>query len=260
MGQSTTSAKQPILRRSWYESTVEQFLSCPANEALGELLTNAEFAILPSQRDAWLTQITLLSQALQGVSGQLLLEFNIPRMGRRIDAVLVAGPVVFVIEFKVGAASFDQAAIEQAWDYALDLKYFHEPSETLTILPIVVATSAVDVAPFELHADSDGVFSPVCIGSNDIRHVVEHTLLQVSGAPIDAAKWGSGTYRPTPTIIEAARSLYAQHSVEAIARFDAGAVNLRLTSSRIDEIVDAAVSEREKVICFVMSWFSVNRN
>ncbi|MGE0538455.1 MAG: DNA/RNA helicase domain-containing protein [Pirellulales bacterium] len=218
---------------------------------MGELLTNAEFAVLPSQRDAWLAQITLLRQVLQGMGGQLLLEFSIPRMGRSIDAVLVAGPVVFVIEFKVGASDFEQSAVEQVWDYALDLKYFHEPSESIAILPIVVATAAANVGPFELRADSDGVFRPICIGSSALRHAIDHALQQVCGGPIDAVRWGSGSYRPTPTIIEAARSLYAQHSVEAIARFDAGAANLRLTSSRIDEIVDEAVGRREKIICFV---------
>jgi len=57
----------------------------------------------------------------------------------------------------------------------------------------------------------------------------------------------AGSYRPTPTIVEAARSLYAQHSVEAIARYDAGAENLRVTSRRIEELVDEANEEKRKV-------------
>jgi len=39
---------------------------------------------------------------LTGLTGSLYLEFDIPRMGRRIDAVVLNGPVVFVVEFKVG--------------------------------------------------------------------------------------------------------------------------------------------------------------
>ena len=66
-----------------------------------------------------------------------------------------------------------------------------------------------------------------------------------------AAAWARAPYRPTPTIVEAARALYAQHSVEAIARFDAGTRNLRLTSNRIDEIVDATMLRRQKAICFI---------
>jgi len=50
---------------------------------------------------------------------------------------------------------------------------------------------------------------------------------------------------------EAARALYAQHSVEAIARHDAGAQNLRLTSRRIEELVDEAREQKRKIICFV---------
>ncbi len=62
---------------------------------------------------------------------------------------------------------------------------------------------------------------------------------------------GLAPYHPTPTIIEAARALYAQHSVEAIARFDAGAKNLSVTSGRIEELVDDARKRRRKAICIV---------
>ena len=68
---------------------------------------------------------------------------------------------------------------------------------------------------------------------------------------VDADAWARASYHPTPTIVEAARSLYAQHSVEAIARFDAGAQNLHVTSRRIEELVDEAQAKGRKRICFV---------
>ena len=76
-------------------------------------------------------------------------------------------------------------------------------------------------------------------------------LAKVSGAPVDADAWARASYHPTPTIVEAARALYAQHSVEAIARFDAGAQNLHVTSRRIEELVDEAQAKGRKRICFV---------
>jgi hypothetical protein len=56
-------------------------------------------------------------------------EFDIPRLGSRIDAVVVAGATVLPIEFKIGEAHFDRCAHDQAWDYALDLKNFHAASQ-----------------------------------------------------------------------------------------------------------------------------------
>jgi hypothetical protein len=172
-------------------------------------------------------------------------------MGRRIDAVLLVGPVVFVVEFKVGEKRFDRAAIDQVWDYALDLKNFHEASHAASLVPILIATDAPEAPPIELQSDSDNVYRPVLVGTEGFRTVVDMALQSVSGAALIGDHWSSAPYHPTPTIVEAARSLYAQHSVEAIARFDAGASNLRVTSRRIEELVDAAREERRKIICFV---------
>jgi hypothetical protein len=172
-------------------------------------------------------------------------------MGRRIDAVLVIGPVVFAVEFKVGESTFDPAAIEQVWDYALDLKNFHEASHTVPIVPILIATEVQQSASVELRMDDDRVYRPVMVNPKRFREVLETALKKIAGQGIDAPQWSRAPYHPTPTIVEAARSLYAQHSVEAIARFDAGAENLHVTSRRIEELVDEARDAGRKVICFV---------
>jgi hypothetical protein len=81
--------------------------------------------------------------------------------------------------------------------------------------------------------------------------VLAQRLSASPGPAIDAEAWLAAPYHPTPTIIEAARALYAQHSVENIARNDAGAENLRLTSARIEELVRESRDQRRKSICFV---------
>ena len=172
-------------------------------------------------------------------------------MGRRIDVVLVIGPVIFAIEFKVGEKTFDRSAIDQVWDYGLDLKNFHEASHDASIIPILIATEATECPPIDLHADPDKLYRPIVVDPQSFRSVLELALAQISGAALDAEAWSRASYHPTPTIIEAARSLYAQHSVEAIARFDAGAQNLHVTSRRIEEFVDEAQAKRRKRICFV---------
>jgi hypothetical protein len=244
-------ASSPI-SRAWYGASIAEFLQTASDSVIGKLATNGEFSLLPTQRDAWLVQIQVLKTSLEGMTGSLFLEFNIPRMGRRIDAVVLAGPVVFVVEFKVGEATFDRASIEQVWDYALDLKNFHEASHAVSIVPVLVCTEAVEKGvPINLHPDEDKVYRPVCVGSDGLRMVLDEALQAILGPTVDDQLWLRGPYHPTPTILEAARSLYAQHSVEAIARFDAGAKNLRVTSLRIDELVDEAMKEGRKIICFV---------
>lgn len=249
MTQSKTQPTSPL--RAWYSTSVADFLQTSTEAVLGTLASKSEFAVTPSQRDAWIGQLEILRSSLCGLTGMLFLEFNIPRMGRRIDAVILAGPVVFVVEFKVGETEFERAAIDQVWDYALDLKNFHEASHSVSILPILVATNRDAPASIKLQSDKDQVYRPVQVSHDGLRSAMEIALKTIAGAALDEQRWAHASYHPTPTIIEAARSLYAQHSVEAIARYDAGARNLRVTSRRVEELVDEAREKGRKIICFV---------
>jgi hypothetical protein len=237
--------------RAWFESSILEFITADKRILLGILADRSEFSLEASQKDAWKAEFDLLQRELAGLEGQIYFEYSIPRMGRRIDVVVVSGPVVFVIEFKVGSQLFDTSAIDQVWDYALDLKNFHKASHGLAIVPILVATEAFLVPPSELAVDADEVYRPVLSGPDSLRAVMDRVQAKIAGAVIDAATWGVAPYHPTPTIVEAARSLYAQHSVESIARSDAGAKNLALTSGRIEELAQTAQKAGRKLICFV---------
>ena len=239
------------MSRAWYHASIVEFLDTRPETIVGRLAKNSDFALLTTQTDAWLTQITFLRDQLIGLTGTLFLEFNIPRMGRRIDTVLLIGPVVFVVEFKVGDRVFERAAVDQVWDYALDLKNFHEASHSVSIIPILIATEATSSPSIELQPDEDKVYRPVRVHPGRFREAIDLTMQTITGDALDNQRWSGAPYHPTPTIIEAARALYAQHSVEAIARYDAGAHNLRMTSSRIEELVDEAQLRRRKLICFV---------
>src|SRR5262245_15730306 len=147
--EATPPPPRPVtLSRAWFGTTIAEFLRMESDTILGRLGTHSDFTVRPAQRDAWLAQIALLKCHLGGLSGSIFMEFSIPRMGRRVDTVLIIGPIVFVVEFKVGDADFDRAAVEQVWDYALDLKNFHEASHSLheashslPIVPILIATA-----------------------------------------------------------------------------------------------------------------------
>lgn len=200
---------------------------------------------------AWRAEITVLQSSLPGLSGHIFLEFEIPRVGRRIDAVLWCSGIVIPIEFKVGNERFTKDAIIQVWDYGLDLKYFHEGSHRRSICPILVSTDPALDEMVTGKAYKDGVFSPALCSSERLRELIDTVLAQGEMSAGEANSWAASPYHPTPTIIEAAQALYARHSVEAITRHEAGATNLSVTSNRLEEIIANTQSRAQKAICFV---------
>jgi Uncharacterized conserved protein (DUF2075) len=240
-----------VVSRAWYGALIDEFRNADPDTVFGILAKNPEFDLATTQKEAWLEQIAFLQEKLEGLTGTLFLEFNIPRMGSRVDAVLLIGPVVFVVEFKVGEAAFDRAAVDQVWDYALDLKNFHEASHQVSLVPILVATEADESASTQLTVDGDGVYRPIKTHPNGFRAIIDATLAVIGGTTLDQSQWAQGAYKPTPTIVEAARALYAHHGVEAIKAFDAGKKNLGETSRRIEELIDGARAKGRKIICFL---------
>ena len=227
-----------IYARAWYGATIDEFLRTELDAIVGRLSLAGSHDLQQTQREAWVQQVVILKDALAGLSGSIFFEFNIPRMGRRIDVVLLIGPRSFVVEFKVGRTDFDRAAIEQVWDYALDLKNFHEASHAVDRAGTRRYRSRVARRP-ELQT-TIRCLAPVRARR---RASWRPSWSRASDHARRSARCAGGAqapYRPTPTIIEAARALYANHSVEAIARYDAGAENLRSTSRRIEELVDEA--------------------
>ena len=127
---------------AYYAGDVPTFLGTEPRSVLGEITANSAFTVDPDQRDAWVTQIQLLQASLGGVRGAIFLEFNVPRIGSRLDAVLISGPAICPIEFKVGESEFHRDHLNQVWDYGLDLKNFHRASHSARVYPILVATNA----------------------------------------------------------------------------------------------------------------------
>lgn len=248
-----TMVNRPVIspKNAYYAADVANFIAAAPDAILGIITANSEFSVDTTQRDAWVMQIEILKSALENVKGKIFLEFNVPRIGSRIDAVLVSGPAIFVIEFKVGEKDFKRDDRNQAWDYALDLKNFHKASHHARIIPILVATHSPRSDTVLPAPHADNVLPPVQCNSKGLRHLIHAGLDHSAGENIDAGTWGDSPYQPTPTIIEAAQTLYARHSVDAIARHDAGARNLKVTSQRIEELVEEARQNQRKIIIFV---------
>lgn len=230
---------------------IAEFLTESGVALLGTLTAASPFDVDQLQVEAWKGSINILKEALQGLEGHVYMEFDVPRLGSRIDAVVISGPVVFPIEFKVGESKYYRGARDQAWDYALDLKNFHQASHSAPILPILVATEAGPGSRTWSEGHADGVRPPFLTNKEGLARAIRAGLELEPGPARDGVAWGRAPYQPTPTIIEAARALYAQHSVEAISRSDAGAKNLAVTSTRIEEVVDLVRREGGKAIVFV---------
>lgn len=240
------------MQREYYSSSIDLFIKSATDEILGILTRNSDFDLVQNQRDAWVEEISILQKVLLGYSGSIYFEYSIPRMGKRVDVVLLIGPVIFILEFKVGEKEFNQSAMDQAMDYALDLKNFHSMSHSCFIAPVVIATKASSPTPvISLTPQSDRTL--YCIKSNieTLKDIIDNALNLVDGDAISPAEWEKGRYHPTPTIIEAAMALYRGHSVENISRSDAGAINLSQTSEIVSEIIQTSKDKSQKSICFV---------
>lgn len=210
-----------------------------------------QFSLEIDQRNAWEIQVTVLQRSLANILGRIHLEFDVPRIGSRIDSVLVTASSIIPIEFKVGERSFHQSHINQTWDYGLDLKNFHKASHAAPIVPILVATEARDTDTVLSQVHPDGVHEPLRANPNSLRSIIDLVLHEYQKPLVDVAEWEKSPYTPTPTIIEAAQNLYSRHSVDAIARHDAGAKNLRITSAYVENLINIAATEQKKLIIFV---------
>ncbi|MCR6722064.1 MAG: DUF2075 domain-containing protein [Chitinophagaceae bacterium] len=237
----------------YYGESIATFRRQSLEEIVGLLSISSEFDNNLQQIGAWKQQIPILQNSLEGLDGTIFIEFSIPRMGKRVDAVLLIDNVVFVIEFKVGESQYLQYSIEQVWDYALDLKNFHKPSHNVAIAPILVATEATHsfTSIITTH-HNDKLTFPLKVNKTDLRAAITAALQFFEGEQlIDASGFAKGAYHPTPTIIESAVSLYNNHSVSDITRSDASAKNLTETTGAIDDIIEYAKKNKKKVLCLV---------
>jgi hypothetical protein len=236
--------------RSYYQGSVQQFIHTNEQEIMGALALQHEFALEDLQKNAWLKQIEILKQQLDFLDeGEIFFEFSIPRMGKRVDNILLIRNLIFVIEFKVGEKSYPQYAKTQVIDYCLDLLNFHEGSHQQEVIPLLISTQAQSCeqswSAVSTYQDT------LCCNTHNLRIVIEQALYQFAGlTQLNIKQWVESRYKPTPTIIEAAQALYQGHTVDEISRSDAGAKNLAITSKKIEQIIEDAKLTNKKRFVF----------
>ena len=243
--------------RCLYASSFTDFLSRDPLFVLGALHDNYHGDSLTTTDEAWMSEIVLMQQVLEpwkGESGQIIFEYDIPRLGKRIDVVLLLRGMIFCLEFKVGKKEEFQAGIEQVMDYALDLKNFHLFSHDRKIVPILIPTKYKDyTTEFQPSVYNDDIYNPMITGEENLQklifNVLEHAGVERNDETID--NWLISPYTPTPTIIEAARTLFENHSVEDITRHEADKVSTDRTINYILDVIQQSKEQRNKSICFV---------
>ena len=236
--------------RSGFNSSFYHFFEKSNDEILGELVKRQEGSVETTQRDAWRFQIKLLKDLLSHFSrGHVLFEFIIPRIGKRVDNILIIKNIIFVIEFKVGSEKYFNQDKVQTIDYALDLKNFHEGSHDANIIPILVSTEAPDLENI-IDFEEDGV-SINCLLANslNLKFIINSVLEKIShDREINFMDWIKSSYLPTPTIIEASKVLYKGHNVTNISRNEAGADNLGRTTNALNNAIDQSKRDGNKSI------------
>lgn len=237
----------------YYKDSICSFLTKSVDQVIGEITISNQFDSNLNQNHSWVAEINCLQKALQGLEGTIFFEFSIPRMGKRVDTLIIIEGVIFVVEFKVGEHKYNQSSVEQVWDYALDLKNFHEPSHQALLVPILVATEAKNIfSEIVTTSHNDNLILPIKTNGESLKIII-HAVLDFYDEiqTVDPTGYAAGRYSPTPTIIEAAISLYKNHTVDEITRSDADATNLSKTTDTISEIITQARENNKKIICFV---------
>lgn len=241
--------------RCLYFDSINTFLSEKREYIFGVLCENYHGDAPTTTREAWIKEIDLLQKVLvpfHHLDGRIVFEYDIPRLGKRIDVVLLMKGIIFCLEFKVGESRILESDVDQVLDYALDLKNFHKYSQDRIIVPILIATKYNNASSFiQQSVYDDRVVNPLVTGAHGLQALLYSVLQHFPDEEAVNPKWIISPYAPTPTIIEAARALYESHSVEDITRHEADKVTTDNTISYILDVIQKSKENGEKSICFV---------
>ena len=240
-----------MVKRSYYSNDIQSFLNQDNYSIFGEITTNDQFSAEDLQKNTWNREIEILKRELsQLLDGHIIFEYTIPRIGNRIDNIVIYKGIIFLLEFKVGEKKYPSYAIEQVTDYAFDLSCFHKESHNRLLVPILISTKAHSVKQ-EIRISKDNVLETICCNEYEIAKYITEVSLKFIQDEIIPDDWINSLYMPTPTIIEAAQALYLGHNVEDISRNDASAKNLNQTTKAINKIIDYSKTHNRKSICFI---------
>ncbi len=244
--------------KAYYCNSIPGFIRDDSGSIIKQLIEhsiNQFYTANADEKNAWVNQINELKNRLErcGMEGDIIFEYDIVRLGKRIDVILLIRHMVFSLEFKNGKNIFTAQDAQQAEDYAIDIKNFHKESENLYVCPILIATKA---EPYK-KAQSFGCYPDKQIHLQ--RENIETLIPKVSSIvelygedkEIDFEKWFNSPYYPTPTIVAAAVEAYSSHNLSQIAQSEAGQDNINLCEEKINDVISHAQIKKRKCVCFI---------
>lgn len=255
---------EPRLRKTpgktYYESSIEDFVAHKYPSDIVDFLTESDESTdeyeLHLQKGAWSNQIKILQKYLIDKKGYIIFEYALSRVNMRIDVVLLMDGVVYSLEFKNNEVEFEPDAINQADGYGYALKNFYEVNRDKYVVPILIATKAPD-SECSSGADLgiDKLFSLFKANTNKMEQYIDLIRSKYGSDVIytekDFEDWIKSPFKPNPTIIQSARSIYMNNQVDEFFKFDAGEENLKITEGTVECIVKEAKKNKKKIICFV---------
>lgn len=248
---------------AFYSLSLEKHNSISDSEIIGKLSQEYSQRYQNQKKDltrSWGLTIPIVRRLYQDNAGRIadldewyvLYEYSIPRRSKRIDVVLLSPRAIYVIECKIGSAEYSPADERQLKDYCLDLRDFHLESARRTIVPILLCSEAPP-RPTDFGCISTKLHNTQFANAYNLGEIVSQADLNFRSLPsdLDAVAWDNSEYMPTPTIIEAARTIYADKTVSAIARNQAGEDNLGRTQAAVLDAIKDARANGSKAICFI---------
>ena len=243
------------MSRCLYNASFEDFIKIENNSIFGALCDNYHGKALTTTLEAWKAEISIMKSILLKLAskdGRIIFEYDIPRLGKRIDVVLLLNGIIFCLEFKVGESSILEADVDQVLDYALDLKNFHKFSQDSLIVPILIATKyRTSSTEIKMSIYDDRIVNPLVTGELGISALIDEVLKRFPNETPINPNWIISPYAPTPTIIEAAKTLYENHTVEDITRHEADDVSTDRTIAYVLDVIQKSKTKQKKSICFV---------
>lgn len=255
---------EPRLRktpgRTYYDSSIEDFVNNKSPEDIVNFLTLSDESSEPSQlklqKSAWENQISILQKYLKDKKGYIIFEYVLSRLNMRIDVVLLMDGIIYSLEFKNNETSFTNDAINQADGYGYALKNFYEANRDKYVVPILIATKAPDSECSDgADLGIDKLFSLFRANTRKMEQYIDLIREKYGTEELiteeDFENWIKSPFKPNPTIIQSARSIYANNQVDEFYKFDAGEENLKVTEQTVESIVKEARGNKKKIICFV---------
>ncbi len=238
-----------VLVRVGYESSISDFLVNDDNFILGELTRNFSHDLVDLQKNAWISEISILKEQLSSFNGDIMFEYKIPRMESVVDNVFLIDGLVFVVEFKVNEKYYKKNEIDQVNRYVQQLSHFHYESRNKILIPILVCTEAEDYEN-EFYLSEEKIFNILLANKNNISSIISK-ICEEYATYDDLSNWSKSKYVPTPSILEAARQLYETHEVEDISDHSSEKTIFEETEKTIDNIIKYSKDNHRKSIIFL---------